>query len=298
MDLLNNFIDNVPGISAEELEELAKITNSIDENINSNYCIDCNVPMHINMECSMYICNKCGRSEKYGGETVAEVDVNHKVTISSNGKAYLAADAVTTEESVRRELNEMNMALDNQIHYDIIEKIYKVLVVIRLHIVNRGQVRNSIRAKCTIDVCRKNGVLISDDAINAACGITNKKINDGVRLMDYANMAGIIDVDETDEDETEKMVDTTIKQLDFTANQRDLLVLYIRQHQKLATINRKPMSRIAGALLYMSTVLGMNIEKSDISKLTNVSESTIEQIHKEFVSINDQLLANKKNLLS
>jgi transcription initiation factor TFIIIB Brf1 subunit/transcription initiation factor TFIIB len=289
MDLLKEFSDNVPDITDEEIEELIKINKPAEVEESGNICVDCKVPMYINIEQSLYVCNLCQRSAKYMGEAIAEMNINHKVTISSNGKAYLAGDANTIEDGVRRELAEMNNALNNQIHYSVIDKIFEKLITIRLHIVNRGKVRNSIRAKCTIDICRKNGVLIADEAIYMACGISNKKINDGIRMMDYAYIAGVVDEDKEDEDETEQLVDTTIKNLDFSANQRNLLVLYIRQHQKLADINRKPISRIAGAMHYMNIVLEMGISRSDISKLTSVSESTIDQICKEYIIINDKL---------
>jgi transcription initiation factor TFIIIB Brf1 subunit/transcription initiation factor TFIIB len=282
MDLINEFTERDAAQLIEELERIAE-----DETNNIGNCVDCRTPMYINMESSLYVCNTCGRSEKYNGIDIAETDKHHKVTISANGKAYLDTNSVTTEDNVRRELNDMNMILN--LHPDIIEKVFNKLIKIRIHIVNRGKVRDSIRAKCTIDICKQNNVLVSDDDIYKACGINNKKINDGVKLTDYAIIAGFIDDEKELEDDTEKILDTTIKHLELSKNKRNLLLLYVRQHQKLAEINRKPMSRIAGALYNMNIVLKMGIEKDDISKLTNVSTSTIDQIFKEFIDIDAKL---------
>lgn len=149
------------------------------------------------------------------------------------------------------------------------------------HILTRGSIRKGVIAACIYNSCKKHNMPRSPVEIAKIFDIDNKTMTRGCKkfkeIMKSKNI--VLNI------EKPKINDFIIRYCSKLKFEKHLIhvALFVYNKVKKLSIasNNTPLSIIGGIICLMTNLYALNVKKSDISKICNVSEVTITKCYKK-----------------
>jgi transcription initiation factor TFIIB len=153
----------------------------------------------------------------------------------------------------------------------------------------RGNIRKSLIAACLFIACKNNNKPMREKEIADICNLNKSDVTRGIKKFSELEKNKNIKINNVN-NSIHYFINKYSKILNFESHIIKMThLLYIRSKKLKLLNNNNNESICAGLLYFVSQYFHVNLKKKSIIEILNISEVTINKIHKEFNNNKDIL---------
>lgn len=150
----------------------------------------------------------------------------------------------------------------------------------------RGNIRKSLISACMLVACKNNNKPMREVEIAKICDITQTDVTIGLKKFSELEKNKNLQIN-SHENNIHDFINKYCSKLNINENITKIVhLLYIRAKKINLLRNSNNTSICSGLLYFISEIFELKIKKSEIIKIVNVSEVTLNKVYKEFLGKN------------